>query len=146
MYDLGVDGRAWSGRQIAVGASAVTDVIQSIADVQIRKQIVRVTEIPFETCIEMSAVRAVEGGLLAEISQPIENGDRANRIIQRIVRRAPRIARDQWEQIRIVVNRIDHVEPVRTGHRRTVNSWIVIISLVDAMNRAAEPNRVCDFV
>src|ERR1700693_926145 len=93
----------------------------------------------------MPAGRAVEGRVLAEVSEAVVNRDRAHRIVQRIVRRAARIAWDQRLEAWVAINGIDHVDPVRTAHRRIISRRIKI-SLRDAMNRSSETYRVIRLV
>src|SRR5260370_18693963 len=129
-----VDGRTRHRRQVAVRAPAVAHIIYAKTNVEVRKQIERVTQVPLDARVEVTAGRPVECRVLAETSEAVENRDRAYRIVQRIVRRSPRIPRDNRYQVRVAIDGSDHVNPVRTGHRRPKISRRVKIALRDATN------------
>ena len=146
LHNCCVDGRTRHRRQVAVGAPAVAHIVHAKTNVEVRKQIERVAQVPLDARVEVTAGRTVECRVLAETSEAVENRDRAHRIVQRIVRRSARIARDNRHQIRVAIHGSDHVNPVRTGHRRPKISRRVKVSLRDAMNRCPEAYRVIHFV
>src|SRR4030088_864014 len=145
-YNGCVDGRTWHGRQVAVGTPAVAHIVHAKTNVEIRKQIERVAQVPLDARIEVSARRPVEGRVLAETSEAVENRDRAHRIVQRIVGSSTRIAWDNRHQIRVAIDGSDHSQSVRTGHRRPKISRRIKITLDDTMNRCPEAYGVIHFV
>src|SRR5208337_939533 len=126
------------GRHVAVRAPRVIHIIQAHADVEIWNHVELVSYIALEAGVEMTSRRAIEGRVLAEISQAIENRDCAHRIVERIVGRSTRIAGVKRKEARIAVDGIDCVQSVGTGHRRSLKSRDVKVSLRDAMNSSAE--------
>src|SRR5208282_111001 len=139
LYDLCVDRRTWDRRQVAVRAPGVMHIIHAKTDVKVRNQVEGVAQVTLEARVEVTARRPVECRVLTEISQAVENRDRAHRIVQWIIRSSARIARDNRRQARIAIDGVDHVQSVRTGHRRRVIPRRVKISLRDAVNRSPEP-------
>src|SRR5271167_4244448 len=94
---------------------------------------------PTYPSIRVSACGSIEGGVLAETSEAIENRDRTNGIVQRIVR-------SSGERVDVAVNGIDHIQSVGAGDGRAETSRRVVICLGDAMDRAAETDGVVNLV
>src|SRR5258706_15941831 len=90
----------------------------------------------------MSASRAIEPRVLAEISQAVKNGDCAHGIVQRIVGSTPRITGNKRRKCRVAIDGLKDVDSIGTRHRRPKVSRGVEIALRDAMNRASEAQRV----
>ena len=129
-------------RRVAVGASAVAHIIHSVADVEVREQVELVADVALEARVEVAAVRPVERRILAEISEAVENRDRADRIVERITRGCAGIAGKNRQQVGVVIDGGDYVQAVRTGDGWTVVSGCEEICLYDAMNRSAEADGV----
>src|ERR1700676_1975643 len=71
-----VDGRTRHRRQVAVRAPAVAHIIYAETNVEVRKQIERVAQVPLDAGVEVTAGRPLEGRVLAETSEAVKIADR----------------------------------------------------------------------
>ena len=83
--DIRIDRRTRDDAEIAVGAIRIAHVVHADKNIEVRIELERIGCIEFDTRIRVTARRAIESGVLAEISQAVIDGDRPHRIVQRIL-------------------------------------------------------------